>query len=308
MLIIFLILILMILIWSFSFIIVHIAVGYIPPLSFALYRCIISSMSFLIIDLYVKLIKNRKLDYKKEEIKNNEFTKNDWVLIIIASFTGISFFYFIQYNAIMLVGPSIPALFVCLLAPVIISVLALFFYDEYLNKFKIFGFIIATIGGFFLVTGGNIENLSPNSTNFLGYMLALLTPLLWAIYATVTKKIVKEKSSLKMLKYIVYFGTLELLVLVIITGEFNIFLRCFNNIIILFCAIYLGLASYILGSYIWQYSQKRLKSSKVASFLYVQPFLTLFFSYLFQRNEVIVMWNIIGGIIVLFAVLIINYK
>jgi len=64
----------------------------------------------------------------------------------------------------------------------------------------------------------------------------------------------------------------------------------------------------VLGYYIWQNSQKLLKSSKVASFLYIEPFLTLIFSFLLQRSETILLWNIIGGVIVLIAVLIINYK
>ena len=308
MLLIYLLLIIMIIIWSFSFIIADIAIEYIPPLSIALYRFIVASISFLIIDLYVKINRKKNLKEQKKEIDYIKFTKNDWILIIIASFSGISLFFFAQYNAISLIGPSLPALFVCLIAPIIISILALVFYDERLNKLKIIGFIIATIGGFFLVTGGNLENLTPKSPNFIGYIFALLTPLLWAIYATVTKKITKEKSNIKMLKYTAYFGTIELFIFVIINGELYIFLYNFFNIIILLSALYLGVGCYVLGYYIWQNSQQKLKSSKVASFLYVEPFLTLFFSFLLQRNETIVIWNIIGGIIVLIAVLIINYK
>ena len=308
MLLIYLLLIIMIIIWSFSFIIADIAIEYIPPLSIALYRFIVASISFLIIDLYVKINRKKNLKEQKKEIDYIKFTKNDWILIIIASFSGISLFFFAQYNAISLIGPSLPALFVCLIAPIIISILALVFYDERLNKLKIFGFIIATIGGFLLVTGGNIENLTPKSPNFIGYIFALLTPLLWAIYATVTKKITKEKSNIKMLKYTSYFGTIELLIFVIINGELYIFLYNFFNIIILLSALYLGVGCYVLGYYIWQNSQKKLRSSKVASFLYVEPFITLFFSFLLQRNEIIVIWNIIGGIIVLIAVLILNYK
>jgi len=305
MILIYILLILMIVIWGFSFILVDIAVEYVPPLSLALYRFIVASMSFLIIDIYTKLNKKKAVNEAINEVK---FTKNDWILMFIASFTGISLFFFAQYNAINLIGPSLPALFVCLLAPVIITLLALIFFNEKLTNIKIIGFIIASIGGFFLVTGGNIENLTPQSPNFIGYMLALSTPLLWAVYATVTKKITKEKSNIKLLKYTAYLGTIELFIFVIINGELYIFILNFLNVMILLCALYLGVGCYVVGYYIWQYSQERLKSSKVASFLYIEPFLTLFLSFLFQRNEVILIWNILGGIIVLIAVLIINYK
>lgn len=308
MLLIYILLILMIVIWGFSFILVDIAVEYVPPLSLALYRFIVASISFLIIDIYIKLNKKKAVNINDEEINEVKFTINDWILMVIASFTGISLFFFAQYNAINLIGPSLPALFVCLLAPVIITLFALIFFNEKLTNLKIIGFIIASIGGFFLVTGGNIENLTPQSPNFIGYILALSTPLLWAVYATVTKKITKEKSNIKLLKYTAYLGTIQLFIFVIINGELYIFISNFFNIMILLCALYLGVGCYVVGYYIWQNSQKNLKSSKVASFLYFEPFLTLFLSFLFQRNEVIVIWNILGGIIVLIAVIIINYE
>ncbi|MFX0002648.1 MAG: DMT family transporter [Candidatus Hodarchaeota archaeon] len=301
-------LIFMVILWSFSFVIVDIAVEFIPPLSIALYRFVIASFSFLLIDLYFKLKKMRQLT-TNNKIKTN-FSKNDWLLLILASLTGTSLFFLFQYSSIEIIGPSLPALFICLLTPVIITILALIFFKEKVNLFKILGFAIATVGGFLLVTGGDIKNLAPDSPNFLGYLFALLTPILWAIYSTTTKKISKKNSTgtNTMNKYIAYIGTLELIIFVLINGEIFIFIQNFLNISLFLCAIYLGLGCYVVGYYIWQKSQKALKSLNVASFLYIEPFLTLLFSLLLQRSETIVLWNLIGGIIVLVAVLIINYK
>jgi drug/metabolite transporter (DMT)-like permease len=81
-----------------------------------------------------------------------------------------------------------------------------------------------------------------------------------------------------------------------------------SNVVVLLSALYTGIGCYIIGYYIWQNSQLKLKSSKAASFLYIEPFITLLFSSLLKRTETILVWNIIGGIIVLLAVLVINYK
>ncbi len=297
----------MIFLWSFSFIIVDIAVNFISPMSVALYRFIVASISFLIIDFLKKIRRYNKNSERNSNQNKKKYTKREWILIIFSSFTGISLFFFSQYNAINLIGPSLPALFVCLLSPVLIIIFALIFFDEKLNKYKIIGFIIATIGGFLLVTGGDVTILAPNSPNFLGYFLALLTPLFWGIYSTMTKQI-KNKSSLEMLKYLCYLGTLELFLIVLFTGELSGFLNNFLNLILILCALYLGLGCYVIGYFIWQSSQRNMESSKVASFLYIEPFLTLFFSFLLQRDEIIVIWNIMGGIIILIAVLIINYE
>jgi len=301
-------LVIMIGIWSFSFVLVDIALQFIPPLSLALYRFIIASVSFLIIDIYLKLSGKKKLNEYKNRSEKIEFSRIEWILLIFASFTGVSLFFFAQYTAIEIIGPSLPALFVCLLAPLVITILALFLFNEKLNILKVIGFVIASIGGFLLVTGGNLETLTPTSPNFLGYLLALLTPFLWAIYSTITKKLTKNRSSNILNKYISYLGVIELTILVLIKGELIEFFANFLNIALVLSALYLGLGCYILGYYLWQISQKKLKSSKAASFLYIEPFLTLLFSALFQRTETIVLWNIIGGVIVLGAVLIINYK
>ena len=307
----YLFLILMVVMWSMSFIIVDIAVDFIPPLSLALYRFIIASACFVVLDIYFKISKKRKnLNENAENKITSKFSINQWILIIIASFTGASLFFFAQYSAIQLIGPSLPALFVCLLAPVLIAIFSIFVFDEKLNKSKIIGFIIASLGGFLLITGGDIRTLSPNSPLFIALLLSLATPLLWAIYATAIKKASKSKpnSDIQILKYISYLATIELLIFVMLNNEFWIFLDNFFHIIIFLSAFYLGFVCYVLGYYIWQNSQNQLSSSKVASFLYIEPFLTLLFSFLFQRSETIVLWNIIGGLIVLMAVILINYK
>jgi drug/metabolite transporter (DMT)-like permease len=248
---------------------------------------------------------DNKIEDKKETIP---YSKREWLYIIIASFCGITFFFSIQYSAIVLIGPSLPALFVCLLSPVLITVFALIFFKEKLTSVKLIGFVIATIGGFLLVTGGDLRILTPVTPNFLGYLYALITPLLWAIYTIATKKISKEKSDLITLKYIAYFGTVELFIFVLLNNELLLFIQNLANVIVLMSGLYLGIGCYIIGYFIWQKSQKELKSSKGASFLYIEPFLTLIFSRLLNRTETILVWNLVGGFIVLVAVLIINYK
>lgn len=299
-------LVFMVLIWSFSFVVVDIAVEFMPPLSVAFYRFLIVSLTFIIIDIYLKILRKKKSN--NNDTREIKFYRKDWIILILASFTGVSFFFLAQYSAIAIIGPTLPALFVCLLAPVVITVLALFFFNEKINLTKIIGFIIASIGGYLLITGGNLNTLTPEDPNYVGYLFAIMTPFLWAIYSTLTKHFTQNNSSLIMLKYIAYLGTIELFIFVLINRELIIFISSAFNIILLICVLYIGILCYILGYFIWQNSQLKLKSSKVASFLYFEPFITFLFSLLLQRIETIVGWNILGAVIVLGAVLIINYK
>ncbi|MFW9949110.1 MAG: DMT family transporter [Candidatus Thorarchaeota archaeon] len=308
MIIIYILLTFMIILWSFSFVLVDIAVEFISPMTIALNRFLIASIVFLIVDLSL-LVKNKIFKSTNvKRINNRKLTRKEWIYLLIASFCGISLFFYSQYTAIELIGPSLPALFVCLLAPIIITTLALIFFKEKLTKIKLIGFLIATLGGFLLVTGGDLNSLNPETPYFIGYIFALLTPFLWALYSILTKRVIQKQSNFKILKIVAYFGTLELLIFSFMNNELIIYFQNFFNIVILISGVYLGIGCYIIGYYIWQKSQKELQSSKGASFLYLEPFLTLIFSYLLSRNEIIIIGNLIGGLIVLVALIIINYK
>ncbi len=149
-------LMLMVFLWSFSFVLVDISVEFMPPTSLALTRFLLASLTFLIADLYLLIRRRQRSEETSKTTEKSSYTKLEWIYLIIASFSGTSFFFAIQYTAIELIGPSLPALFVCLLAPVLITVLAVVFFNERLTKLKITGYIIATIGGFLLVTGGDV--------------------------------------------------------------------------------------------------------------------------------------------------------
>jgi drug/metabolite transporter (DMT)-like permease len=62
MLIIYALLIVMIIIWSFSFVLVDIALEFIPPMSIALTRFLIVSLVFIIVDLYSFINRKRQVD------------------------------------------------------------------------------------------------------------------------------------------------------------------------------------------------------------------------------------------------------
>ena len=301
----------MIFFWGFSFIVVDIAMDFVTPLSIALYRLIIAAVSMIIIDLYLRKKNNNKIALTIDKDINKGSERNYWLYIILASLAGVSLYLIVIYSAISLIGPSLPVLVDCLINPILITLLSLVIFKEKLSKNKVIGLTIASFGAFLLITGGNIGVLQPNSPNFLGYILALLAPLMWSFYTIAIIKVKQFDSSrtdFQNLKNVSIFGAIEFLILNIITGQLNIFLNNFLNPIVFLCALYLGLGAFVIGYYIWSYSLKKLRSSSVASFLYLQPFITIILSIIFQRNDVVGFWNVIGGLIVMAALVIINYK
>ena len=301
----------MIFFWGFSFIIVDIALEFVTPLSIAFYRLILASITMILIDLYLNRKKSDKETLTIGITINKKSERNYWLCIVLASLAGVSLYLFIIYSAISLIGPSLPVLTDCLINPILITILSLFIFKEKLTINKGVGFIVASFGAFLLITGGNIGILQPTSPNFLGYILALLAPLMWSFYAIAIKKASQfsnNRSDFHNLRNISILGCIEFIILNLITGDFNIFLSNLLNPIVFLCALYLGLGAFVIGYYIWNSSLKKLRSSSVASFLYLQPFITLIFSFIFQRYDVVGIWNIIGSFIVILAMIVINYR
>jgi len=305
----------MIFFWGFSFVVVDIAIEFVTPLSIALYRLIISSISLALITFYLNFRRKSQLNNQPKVKIKKASIKRYWSFIILASTTGVAGYLFIIYTAVSYIGPSIPSFTDCLLSPIFITFISIIFFKEKITRNKIIGFVIASFGSYLLITGGNIEILIAQNPNLLGYLFALLSPIFWSSYTIIIKKLKelnmkegKNDNDIINLSYISYFGCLELFLLVIFRNEFTIFTSNILNPIVLGSAIFLALGPFIIGYYIWNFSFKKFESSNVASFLYIQPFLTLLFSLLFQRNDPITFWNIFGGIIVLVAVFIINFK
>jgi drug/metabolite transporter (DMT)-like permease len=73
-----------------------------------------------------------------------------------------------------------------------------------------------------------------------------MTPITWAFYSIITKRIIREKSNFKTLKYIAYFGTIELFIIVILSNELLVFIQNFFNIYVFLTGIYLGIGCYII--------------------------------------------------------------
>jgi len=304
----------MVLIWSLTFIIVDNLTVFLTPITIALYRFIVASVAFAVISPFEKLIKKnnapmndnqKNLDSINELKTNIDSRKRDFLKILICSVIGGSLFFYIQYTSIELIGPSTSALIVCLLSPIFIAILSLIYFNEKLNLLKIGGFVLASIGTIILISRGDLNNINIFSQNIIGTLFGLSMPILWAIYSTLLKDLSKRYKTSKIMRYIIYFGTIELFIFVILMGELYIFVENFFNLYIFINIAYISILAYAFGQFLWAYSLKKLESSKVASFLYAEPFLTLLFSFILGIEQNILI-PLFGGILILIAVIIIS--
>jgi drug/metabolite transporter (DMT)-like permease len=105
---------------------------------------------------------------------------------------------------------STAAILVCLLSPIIIAALSARILEEHLTKKQIFGIGIAAAGVFTVVTGGTLS-FSGNKDFFLEGLILLSTPVLWAVYTLLGKKIMEKYDPFLVVAQVTMLGGLCLI-------------------------------------------------------------------------------------------------
>ena len=286
----------LILFWGSSFVIVKIALSEgLTPISIATFRFLIAGGLFLVtILIEKKMRRNYKLLVEKK----------DFPTLLFLALTGVAFFFTAQYTGIQMAGASIAAILVCLLSPVLITLLSSMIFKEHLVKKQVFGIGIASLGTIIVVTGGTIS-LSSHLEFLLGSMILLFTPVLWATYSLVGKKIMDRYSPFLVVAYVNVLGGLCLIPFSLAENSFyQIFtMSVYSWLAILFLAVTCSL----LGYYIWFYVMKHVEAAIASSFLFAEPLVTVLFATIFVGEELST-FIFVGGFLIFIGVYLVARK
>lgn len=286
----------LILFWGSSFVVVKIALREgLTPIAIATFRFLIAGGLFLITILIEKKIRrNYKLLVEKK----------DFPMLLFLALTGVTFFFTAQYTGIQMAGASIAAILVCLLSPVLITFLSTIIFKEHLGKKQVFGIGVAALGTVIVVTGGTIS--FPGDREFLlGSLILLFTPVLWATYSLVGKKIMDRYSPFLVVAYVNVLGGLCLIPFSLAENSFcQIFTMSLSGwLAILFLAVTCSL----LGYYIWFYVMKQVGAAITSSFLFAEPLVTVLFAIMFVGEE-LSMFILAGGFLIFIGVYLVARK
>jgi drug/metabolite transporter (DMT)-like permease len=173
-----------------------------------------------------------------------------------------------------------------------------------LSKRQLLGIGVASIGTLAVVVGGTLE-LEGNLSFFLGSIILLTTPLLWAAYTLLGKKIMQKYDPFLIVAYVNVLGGLFLV-------PFSLVENSFNNIFVLngqewLALLYLAFTCSLIGYFIWFYMIKRSSAAATSSFLFAEPLVTVAFAAMFIREEV-TPFAVGGGLLIFIGVFLITRK
>jgi len=257
-----------IVIWSSTYISTKILVQIFTPIQISLIR-------FSIGVIFLSILappKFKRVDWKAES------------RIILAGFTGMFLYYFLENLAtkntyasnVSIIVTSIPFLTV-LMAPL--------FYSE--EKFKvryIFSFLLG-IGGFVLILseGGDLEGIS-----VFGDLIALASAVIFSVYILILRGIDSKENSLVVTRKAMTYGLFFIFFFTIIRNE----IRFAENIFApqyFWHFLFLGVFASGICFTSWAFAVKKVGAIVSSQFIYLVPFITITLSSILLKEEITVM-------------------
>jgi drug/metabolite transporter (DMT)-like permease len=269
-----------ILLWASSFAAVRAGLQAFTPGHIALFRFLIASVLLAAFTL-INRIKPPKL--------------KDIPVIFLLGFLGIAAFHTAQnYGQVTVTAGS--AAMIISAVPIFTAMLATIFLGE---KLKLWGWlgIFVSFLGVYLIALGEREGVKFAP----GVIVLLLAAIVAATYFVLQKPYLTRYRALQLVTYIIWTGTLFLLVFTpgLIEEVTNAPIEA------TVATIYLGIFPSAVAYVTWSYALSRAPASIVASFLYLQPVLAIIIAWIWL-SEIPALIAITGGVVTILGVFLVN--
>lgn len=262
-----------ILIWGTTFISTKILLKDFTPVEILFFRFLIGY--FVLLLIYSRPI--RTTSFKEE------------LLFISAGLCGVTLYFLIENIALVYTLASNVGVIVSI-APFFTAVIAHFFLEE--EKFHrqfFIGFLIALAG--IILIGLNGSYLLP--LNPIGDLLALLAPVVWAIYSVLMRKISLLKvHTIGATRRVFFYGLLFMLPPLFLF-DFQLGLSRFKEISNVAHLLFLGLGASALCFLTWNKAVGILGAVKTSVYIYIVPVITVAASALVLNEKIT--WAILTG-------------
>ncbi|AIQ48009.1 multidrug transporter [Paenibacillus sp. FSL R7-0273] len=210
-------------------------------------------------------------------------------LFIAAGLCGVTLYFLIENIALLYTSASNAGVIVSI-APFLTAVIAHFALpDERLTPAFITGFLIALSGiGCILLNGSLTLQLNP-----LGDLLALLAPVVWAVYSVLMRKIsALQHNTIGVTRRVFFYGLLGMLPALLLS-DFRFGLDRFRDPANLGNLLFLGLGASALCFVTWNRAVGILGAVRTSVYIYLVPVITVAAAVLFLQEKL--SWAIVLG-------------
>lgn len=276
-----------VLVWSSAFSAVSIAVG--PgggygPGELALLRFLVASATMGVVALVTRMRMP-----KREDVGG----------IALAALFGITIYHLAFTFGETGVTPSASALIIAS-GPIWTALLAAAFLGERLNRIGWLGVAMAFAGVAAIALGEGKGGLAFEPMALVTLLAALST----ATYFVLSKKPLRTYSAVEFTSYIIWFGTVPLLVFAPGLAHQLPAAPASSTWLIVFLGVFPGALAYVM----WSYALSGMPASTTASFLYSSPVLASLIAWAGPQHSVPSAGTIAGGVLALAGVILVQAK
>ena len=267
--------------WATSFPIIKIALESLSAGHLTLLRHVLASLSFLLLMLVKQ---NRLLPPKKD----------------IPIFMGLGLLGYTIYHTTLNFGEinvsAGTASLIIASAPAFSTIIAYFLLKDKLRALAWLGVLVSFVGVTLIILGEN------NSFSINGYaLLVLLAALSSSFYTVLQKPLFTRYSAIEVTAYATWAGTIPMFLFS--SGLFTALQDV--NFSSIAAVIYLGVVPSAIAYTLFAYAVANAKVSRVSSFMYLIPVLSLLFSWLLL-SEVPSLISLVGGAIAITGIILVN--
>ncbi len=274
-------------VWGLSFIATKRALVEVSPVVIVFIRQILGILFLAFV--IIKQKKSFSVNLKKEK----------WIIALAAI---ACFHLWIQVTGLQWTTASHTGWIVGI-TPVFMVIMGLVFFNEKVTFTQTTGIIISFLGLIFLVSKGDFTSLDFIKNK--GDLLIITSSVTWSVYSLASKKATLTLSPVTTTFYL-------FVIVALIIAPFTINQKNISDVVNLSFGgwgsiLFLGILCSGVAYTLWAQALSEMDASRVGAFLYIEPFVTFFGSWLLL-NEQISILTLTSGLIIIGGVVIVNRK
>ncbi|MWV42978.1 EamA family transporter [Paenibacillus sp. HJL G12] len=273
----------LILVWGINWPLSKFALQYTPPILFAGLRALIGGLLLIL----VALPKYKELRFRK-----------NWPIYLLSALLSIVLYYGVQTIGLQYTPAGLFSAIV-FLQPVLLGLFSWLWLGESMTRQKMLGLLVGFAGVATMSLGGLSGNISA-----VGIILAIITALTWALGTVYVKKIGHQVNSLWLTAMQIMIGGVILL-----AGGSGVekWSAIVWNASFIADTVFIGIFVIALGWFVYFKLIHEGEASKVGSYTFLIPLVSIFTSVIFL-NEHVTLNLIIGLVLILASIILVNVR
>jgi drug/metabolite transporter (DMT)-like permease len=229
-----------------------------------------------------------------KELRVIKIDRADYPRLILSSLLGVAVNQMMFFTGLNHTTP-VDAAIINSASPILVLVFAAWVLKERISLSRLYGIMLGLAGALMLILFGN--PISPGQGHFTGNLFIAGNTACWGLYLVVSKPLMVKYNPLVMMKWIFMIGFAGVFPFTIKQG-LEIRFSSFDSYT-WFAILYIILGTTFLAYFFITYSLKRLSSSVVAYYTYLQPVLVAVMGILLFAGKI--SWVKIASALLVFA-------